>query len=266
MGDNIKLALLLGQAEEPYQKEFIKGVTKQAARYGMITCIFSMFIKYQNSREREIGDSNIYNLINFAEFDGIIILSDTIQTPGVESEIEERVKNWFDGPVVTIDTESPYFYNFWTDGSNAVYDLISHLIDHHGYKDIAYMTGRKNHFHSNKRLEAYRRSMEDHGLQVREDRVFYGDFWYTSGKGCAESLLRNRDDLPEAIAFANDCMAIGFAEEIQRNGLRIPEDIAIVGYGSSDEGLLSPRQLTSAVIPAKYYGEFAVDAIHLLRK
>ena len=266
MGDKKKLALLLGQAEEPYQREFIKGVTKQAARYGLVTCIFSMFIKYQNSKEREIGDSNIYNLINFDEFAGVIILSDTIQTPGVEKEIEERVKNWFDGPVVCVDTDSPYFYSFWTDGSTAVYDLISHLIEVHGYKDIAYLTGRRNHIHSIKRLEAYKQSMADHGLTIRDDRVFYGDFWYTSGKGCAEMLARDRDKLPQAIACANDCMAIGFAEEIQKHGFRIPEDIAIVGYGSTDEGILSPKQLTSTMIPSRYYGEFAVDAISKLRK
>ena len=126
-----KIALLLGQAEENYQQEFMKGVTKQAGLYGYDVCVFAMYIKYQNTKEREIGDSNIYNLINYDMFSGIIILSDTIQTPGVEKSIEERIHERFNGPVVCIDIDSPYFHSFWTDGYEAVYAEISHLIEEH---------------------------------------------------------------------------------------------------------------------------------------
>ena len=126
--------------------------------------------------------------------------------------------------------------------------MISHLIEKHGYKDIAYLTGKSWHDHSKKRLQAYRDCMAEHGLEVREDRVFYGDFWYTSGENTADKLIRS-GDLPEAVACANDCMAIGLAEELIHAGLRIPEDIAVIGFDTSDEGQKSPKPLTSAYIP-----------------
>ena len=160
---NKKLALLLAQADEDYQKEFIKGVLSRAFSYGYDVCVFSMFIKYQNNKEREIGDSNIYNLVNYDQLDGVILLSDTIQTPEVEKKIEQKIHERFSGPVVAVDTESEYFYSFWTDGYSAVYDSIEHLIEVHGYKDIAYLTGRKNHVHSQRRLEAYKAAMAAHG-------------------------------------------------------------------------------------------------------
>lgn len=258
---NNRIALLLGQADEAYQSEFIHGVMKYAFMKGISVCVFSMYIKYQNKKEREYGDSNIYNLINYDLFDGIIILSDTIQTPGVEKALEEKIKERFDGPVVAIDTDSKYFFSFWTDGYDSVYALMEHLIVEHGLKDIAYITGRKNHVHSKRRLQAYRDAMAAHGLIVREDRVFYGDFWYTSGNGCADILLRDRENLPEAIMCANDPMAIGFAEEIERRGLSVPGDIAVLGYGTSEEGKKCPKPLTSACIPAEEYGEYSLDAL-----
>ena len=64
-------------------------------------------------------------------------------------------------------------------------------------------------------------------LRFREDRIFYGDFWYTSGTGFAEKLLPNGEDLPEAIVCANDNMAIGVAEELERRGVKIPDDIVV---------------------------------------
>ena len=258
---NNRIALLLGQADEAYQSEFIHGVMKYAFMKGISVCVFSMYIKYQNKKEREYGDSNIYNLINYDLFDGIIILADTIQTPGVEKALEEKIKERFDGPVVAIDTDSKYFFSFWTDGYDSVYALMEHLIEEHGMKDIAYITGRKNHVHSKRRLQAYRDAMAAHGLIVREDRVFYGDFWYTSGNGCADILLRDRENLPEAIMCANDPMAIGFAEEIERRGLSVPGDIAVLGYGTSEEGKKCPKPLTSAYIPAEEYGEYSLDAL-----
>ncbi len=256
-----KIALLLGQPEETYQHGFINGVTERAHSAGFDVCVFSMFIKYQNNKEREIGDSNIFNLVNYDLFDAVIVLSDSIQTPGVEKKLEKQIHDRFKGPVVCVDTDSEYFYSFWTDGYEAVYALISHLIEEHGLKDIAYLSGRKNHVHSQRRLEAYKDAMKAHDLEIKDERVFYGDFWYTSGTGCAEEILRSGNELPEAMVCANDCMAIGFAEEMERRGIRIPEDIVIAGYGTGREGQLSPKSLTSTYVPAEYYGRFSVDAI-----
>ena len=258
---NNRIALLLGQADENYQSEFVRGVMTRAFENGVSVLVFSMYIKYQNKKEREFGDTNIYNLINYDLFDGIIILSDTIQTPGVEKTLEERINERFAGPVVCVDTDSEFFFSFWTDGYNSVYGLMNHLIEDHGMKDIAYLTGRKNHMHSKRRLEAYKDAMRAHGLEVREDRIFYGDFWYTSGCGCAETLLRDREHLPEAVMCANDCMAIGFAEEMEKRGLSVPRDIAVLGYGTSEEGRTCPKPLTSTYIAAEEYGVYSVDSL-----
>ena len=259
-----KIALILAQADEPYQQQLIRGVMRKASALGYSVVAFSMYIKYQNSRERELGESNIYKLIPLDDFDALIIFSDLIQTPGVEKQLEERLHQEFEGPVVCVDTDSEYFYSFWTDGYDVVYAEISHMIEEHGLKDIAYLTGRKHHMHSRRRLQAYRDAMEAHGLPVDEKRVFYGDFWYTSGTNCGEILLRDREHLPEAIVCANDNMAIGVAEELGKNGVAIPGDIRLAGYGTSEEGQSSPQSLTSTYVPAEYYGEFAVDAVRRL--
>ncbi|MBR0133061.1 MAG: EAL domain-containing protein [Lachnospiraceae bacterium] len=249
-----RIAILVGQADENYQHLFIEGFLENIFGKGFDVCIFSMYKKYQNTTERETGESNIYNLVNFSLFDAVIYLKDTIQTPGVANSLEERIHERFKGPVLCIDLESHYYPTLWTDTKTPVKELINHLIKVHGYKDIAFLTGKKWHIHSKQRLAAYEEAMHENGLEVRKDRIFYGDFWYTSGNSCAEELLKKKDDLPDAVACANDCMAIGVCEGLAAGGLRIPEDIAVIGYDSIEDGRLSPKPITSAPIPAKQCG------------
>ena len=174
-----KIALLTGQADETYQKEFVTGAMRSAFKAGYDLCVFSMFIKYQSSREREIGDSNIYNLINYEMFDAVIVMSDTIQTPGVAKKIEDRIHKEYKGPVIMVDVESEYFKSFWTDGYQEIYDTVSHLIEKHGCKDIEFLSGRSFHRHSIRRAEAFKDAMKDHGLTVSDDKISWSDFWYT---------------------------------------------------------------------------------------
>ena len=261
-GKRKRIALLAGQADESYQSAFITGFLKKAFGFDMDVCIFSMYRKYQDTVVREQGDANVFNLIEPEMFDGLVILEDTIQTAGEAQRLEERFHETFqDKPVLVIEKDSPYFPSVFTDGYTAVVELVEHLIVVHGFKDIAFLTGKRWHKHSQERLQAYRDAMAKHGLPVSEDRVIYGDFWYQSGELCAEQLLDKESDLPEAIVCANDPMAIGLCKALTANGVNIPEDIAVLSYDSTFEGQTSPKSLTSSQIPAEEVGDYAAQFI-----
>lgn len=254
-----RLALFAGQADEAYQSRFISGFNKKALAADYDVCIFSMYRKYQDTPENEKGESEIFNLMNPDKFSGAVILKDSIQTENAAHELEKRLKESFHRPIVVIEKESDLFPSIYIDGYSAVFDLITHLIEVHGYRDIAFVTGKKNHKHSKERLQAYRDAMERAGLTVSENRISYGDYWYQSGEVYAEQLLSQGDKLPDAVACANDQMAIGLCKALTARGIRIPEDIAVVGYDSTYEGQTSPCTVTSALIPAKDFGEYAFD-------
>ncbi len=259
-----KIALLGGQLEENYQEQFVTGFVDMAWKKDYDVCIFSMYQKYQESAGREIGEPNIFNLIPYDTMDAVVVLLDTIQTRGVAERVEDQIKEQFQGPVICIDKESKYFPVIMTDHYTPVKKLISHLIEVHGYTDIAYLTGKEWHIHSKQRLQAFEDCMKEHNIPIGENRVFYGDFWYTSGENMVERLLANPENLPQAIACANDCMAIGVAKSLVSHGIRVPEDIAVIGYDSIEEGRLSPSPLTSAPIPAKACGSHAAVCVHAL--
>lgn len=257
MNNRKRIALFVGQADESYQSRFISGFLKKAFAGDYDVCVFSMYRKYQDTPERESGESNIFSLMNPEKFDGAIILKDSIQTENAAEKLELELKSRFDKPIVVIEKESELFPSICTDCYSAVFELITHLIEVHGCRDIAFLSGKKWHKHSKERLQAYRDAMEKAGLSVAEDRIIYGDFWYQSGEMCAEELLSNGKKLPDAVACANDQMAIGLCRAFEERGINVPGDIAVVGYDSTFEGQTSPRPITSALIPAEEFGEYA---------
>ncbi|MBR4581735.1 MAG: diguanylate cyclase, partial [Lachnospiraceae bacterium] len=132
-----RIAILTGQADEEFQSRFIKGFLEQAHVNDQDVCVFSMFLKYQDSVEREVGEANIFHLPNWDLFDGVAIMKDVIQTPGTNDEIENTLKENFKGEVLAIDIKSDLFESVITDGHHATHVVVSHLIEDHGYRKIA---------------------------------------------------------------------------------------------------------------------------------
>ena len=257
-----RICVLLAQLEEKTQKRFMTSFTKEAYANDYDICIFSMYQKFQETDLRNIGDPNIYSLANFKKFDALVVLLDTILAPGVSDKLLKRIKEEFNGPVIVIDRETEDFDYILMDHYTPVLTIMNHLIDEHGYKDIAFLGGKEGHPHSVQRYNAYLDAMKAHDLPVREDRIFHGDYWYRTGDEFAQKLLEHRDDMPEAVMCANDYMAIGLAAVLSKNGFNIPNDIAIAAYDSTFEGQTSPVPLTSADIPADICGRLCFAKIH----
>ena len=261
MKERKRIALLLGQPGEDNQKNFMTGFMEQAFSYDYDVCVFAMYHKIQESKPREIGESNIFKLIQFDSFDAVVIMGDTIQTPGVLYNIEKKLKASYKGVVLCVDKESMNFPTIRMNHYEPIVQLVSHLIEEHGIQDIAFLTGTKWHSHSTERLRAYVDCMCAHNLPIEDDYVMYGDYWYDSGVKAVQHLLEKRGKLPRAIACANDYMAIGVADGLTQKGYRIPEDVAVTGYGCTEEGRTSPQPITSIYLPSQEFGIYAADYI-----
>lgn len=258
------VGVLLAQLDETTPSLFMEGFVEKMFSYQYDVLVFSMYQKYQETPLREQGDSNIFELVNFDLLDAVVVMLDTLQTEGLADRIQEKIRDSFSGPVLIIDKESDYFESLMIDHYTPIVKLIDHLIEVHHYKNIVFLNGKKGHIHSKERLRGYLDSMKAHDLPVTEHQIFYGDYWYKSGEPMVEKLLKDPEHLPDAIACANDCMAIGVCDALTKNGIKIPEDIAVIGYDSIEDGRLSPVPLTSAQIPARQCGTYAAMRIHAM--
>lgn len=256
-----RIAVITAQIDEYKQKEFLSNFTRRASELDYDVCMFAMYQKFQATDMRQMGDSNIYELIQYDMFDAIMFMPDAILVEGVAERLLERIHERFNGPVLVFELDNPYYKTLKIDHYVPMRQIVDHMIEIHGYEDIAFIGGKKDHPHSIQRLQAFCDSMEEHGLSIHSDWVFHGNYWYDSGNAIARKILR-LEKKPRALICANDCMAIGAAAYLTENGIRIPEDIAITGYDSIDEGRTSPIPLTSVTIPFSTYGTYSMQWLH----
>lgn len=260
-----KIALLAGQVQEQYQTEFIHGFMKKAFSYDYDVVVFSTYERTAESDADGAGEVQVFSVIHYEDFEGIVLLPDTLRTKGLMLKLEKQLRE-YKGKVLYVDKESRDYPFIFQDNARPIYRLTEHLIKEHGYQRIGFLNGGPQHSHSIEREKGFRQCMQDYGLPVKSDWVFYGDYWYYSAERVALQLLEDRQNLPEAMVCANDYMAVGLAGILEKNGIRIPEDMAIVGFDSVEAGQKAPQPITSIPLSSYSYGDYAMECMLCLLK
>ena len=135
--------------------------------------------------------------------------------------------------------------------------VTQHLRDAHGLTEIAHISGPLNHQTSIDRLAGFRAAM---GADADHAPVVAGDFDEESGRRATRELLESHPHL-QAIFAANDEMAYGALLELRGRGVRVPEDIALVGYDDFGVSRLTTPALTTVSVPAVEVGRRAATRL-----
>jgi len=187
--------------------------------------------------------------------DGFIIAAVSLEEPIVDELLDQEI------PVVLINRrikKSNVNYVV-VDNYKGAYLAVEHLINI-GYKKIAIISGRSSVSTGKERLQGYRKGLLDHGLKFQKEYSSQGPFTKEHGKKAAQKMLtlKNR---PEAIFAASDNIALGVMNAAGELGLKIPEDLAIVGFDDTNFSSNSKIRLTT-VSQRKYeMGERGVQIL-----
>jgi LacI family transcriptional regulator len=139
--------------------------------------------------------------------------------------------------------------------------LVCHLVETHGYRRLFYVAGPDEAPDAIARRSAFNEVLAEH-RGMRAAGYYEGRFSAFSGKQAAQELMALPDrDLPDAIICANDQMAIGAMRELQAGGLRVPADIAVVGFDDIYPGSLIAPSLTTVRQPMRQLGQRACSRL-----
>ena len=137
-----------------------------------------------------------------------------------------------------------------------------HLIQQ-GYKNIIHLSGPKNNTLSNNRAKGFIEAHRKYGKNVSNDQIVETGFLIEDGERIMNSLIQS-GKLPDGIFAVNDPTALGAMKVLKRNGIKIPQEIGIVGFSETPMAELVQPSLTSVVQPTHQMGE--VTAELLLKK
>ncbi len=129
-----------------------------------------------------------------------------------------------------------------------------------GHRSIAHITGIPTHEDAQARYQGYQQALIDAGIEPDPNLVIEGTFQEQSG-GMAVEMLLSRSRTFSAIFAANDQMAYGARLALFRRGLRVPDDVSLVGFDDQHPSAYTIPPLTTVRIPASEMGEAAAEAI-----
>ena len=255
-----KIALIIEEMDQNYQSEILKGIASSAEEFSMNISVFVSFSGLINS-SHEKGEFNIFNLPDFRDFDGAILLTNTLARQNITDDIISRIKA-AGIPAVSIDNDLPDFFHVGIDNKTAMRRITDHLINVHGYTDLAYVSGPKGNPESADRLSAFLEVAEEHGLSIPEKNIYYGNFRAPSGRSAAEYFLNSGKKLPQAVICANDVMAAALISRLAESGVKVPQDLAVTGFDNTYSSHNYQVELTTVDRPLSLSGRIACKMLY----
>jgi DNA-binding LacI/PurR family transcriptional regulator len=240
-----QLAILVSDISNPYYGEIAAGMEESTTLHNYILSICTS----------EGNADNYINLLLGQNLAGIFlaITNETLEKKIVQKFVRYNI------PIVCGQAKkavsSTEFSTMEVDYDQAISKLMRYLYDL-GHRKVAYLVGLPADAHDT-RLVSFKEKREELGFCTDDTLLFYGHFPYRTDFGSGyqdmKRLLQERDDLT-AVVCINDLMALGAMKAIREKGLRIPEDISVVGCDNIIFSESVSPSLTTINVPKKELG------------
>lgn len=255
------IAVITARADASEQKDVLSGISSAAFSLGHSVAVFSNIYNHWADDKLLNFENIIYDLFDPLPFCGVIITAEAFKDISI---LNGAVKKICDVgiPCVVIDGSIDGLMSLWSDDSYDLERIAEHLICSHGFRNIDVLTCKSGEHFSERRLEGVLRAFAHNGIMCDENKIFYsGNFWSDSGEKLAKRYISGELSLPQAVICINDYMAFGLCSELIRCGIKIPEDITVIGYDSSEERILHFPFLTTCRRDRRGLGIKAVEII-----
>lgn len=256
-----KIALIIEEINQSYQSAILDGIAASISEFSFEVSAFVSFSGAMINPRHDSGEFNIFNLPDFRNFDGAILLTNTIAYQPVIEDILSRIKE-AGIPAVSIDNDIPGFYHIGIDNKTAMRNITEHLIKVHKFTKFGYISGPSDNPESADRLSAFLEVLDENGITIDSNRIYYGDFRAHSGKAAVEEFLAQDKEMPEAIICANDAMASSAVGRLTTEGYFVPDDIAVTGFDNTYNTSNYQIELTSVDRPLALSGRLACKTLY----
>ena len=242
------LGLIIPDITNPFYPEVAQGIQEGAGDSG-----FSVFLCNTNwDHDQEL---HYLNLLEEKRVDGIILAPIENQVDVVEPHIRNRI------PVVYLDKAPRKTRNSYVmiDNVRGGFLATHHLIEQ-GYDTIGFIGAAEDSLTIDDRLKGYRMAMEQNRLKVHDDFVRFGNYRQVTGYTIIQSMIGS-GRYPRAVFAENDLIALGVMQGAREAGLKVPEDIAVIGFDDIPFASFPEVQLSTIRQPKHQMGRTAVEII-----
>jgi DNA-binding LacI/PurR family transcriptional regulator/signal transduction histidine kinase len=221
--------------------------------------------RLQSPHGYEARANVLYDLISREKIDGFVIRAGALGIfSGLDFMREFCLR--YEMPVVTTGASVPGLPHVLLDSYGPMYAEVSHLIEAHGLRRIAFVGGPATHQEAKERHRAYADALAHHGIEIDQTLVFEGSFVRQSGVLAVERLFDDGKGDVQAIVGANDETAIGVISALERRSIDVPGRVAVVGFDDIEPSASVTPPLTTVRMDLGDAGRRAAELlVHRLR-
>lgn len=256
----MKIAVLVAGIRFDSQKRILSGIIERAAEDGGNVYIFTCDSWTYSTTYHNKGETAIFDLPDYSDYDGIILHGDTINDEAIVKNMVRAIRK-SGVPCVSLNVKHKGMYYLGMENANGITEIVNHLVNVHGAKRLAFISGPKGNRDATGRLNAFKRTMADNKLPVSRELIYYGHYHPESGKDAVIKFSESKHEFPDAIVAANDEMALGAFYELKERGYEVPGDILLTGYDYALSGRTHYPQITSVERPEIELGRRAYDLL-----
>lgn len=198
------------------------------------------------SHHKGIHNLTYYEHTRFRNCDGVIIANADFTNPEISYLVDSDI------PCVTIDYHFENRSSVVSDNSQGMHDIIEY-VSSMGHKRIAFIHGELTSV-TQKRVRSFYHACHEYGIEIREDMIKEGRYHVPRVSAIATKELLNMPNPPTCIIFPDDYSLLGGMTVITKRGLKIPDDISVVGYDGILLSRLMRPEFTTYVQNAKEIG------------
>lgn len=242
------IGLVIPDLQNPFFADLARGVEDAAQKAGYTVLI-------GNADEDPDKEQRYLEVMRAESADGVILPPAGSSSPAAEELLRSGT------PIVCVDRRlsSTRVDVAVIDNVRGAYDATAHLA-RLGHRRIGFVHGQLQLSTSRERLQGYHDALRDHGLEADPDLTRAGDSRQQSGRAGALELLQSAQP-PSALLVGNSMMTLGALEGIRELGLRIPDEIALVGYDDMPWALAIDPPLTVVRQPGYELGVRAMEML-----
>ncbi|MFI1412210.1 substrate-binding domain-containing protein [Streptomyces sp. NPDC020707] len=217
-----------------------------------------------NLRHGDVARSELYELVGPARLDGVVCWSSTLGLPSAGPRARRLLRRLAHLPLISLNQPLSDQTDVLSIDSHAgMRKLVGHLVQH-GRRRPACIHGPLANPVSEERYRACVDALRHHG--IRNEHVGAAvDFAAAAGASAMQVLLEARGLTPgvdfDVVLACSDVLAAGALRHLTERGIRVPEDVAVVGFNDSPEARLGDPPLTSVALPFEELGALAVDTL-----
>lgn len=246
-GRSMTIGIVVQDISSPFFDETLRGVDDGLKGTGYASVIVS---GHWNADE-EVAR---IRLLLARKVDGIIVLSGRLGDEAILQFANQK-------PIVSTgrDLNTPHALGFKLDNEYGAFLAVRHLIEL-GHRRIAFVTGPANNNDATERLSGYRRALREGDIGFDPKLVAEGDFHEAGGLLAASHLFETNQQFT-AVFAANDLSAYGIRLCLYRKGIRVPDDISLVGFDDLPGSSYTTPPLTTIRQPLYDMGRIASNSL-----